>query len=210
EDGIRDRNVTGVQTCALPIWPCWIISSRADFAAPGAAVADTRGCRRTAVRCAPRSTSCSAIGRWHMAMRWRAALPRLTGWTGATRASCARSLRRCSTTPNDGSVRMDITAEFDASALSPVAAHIVELIGLDAAIVLFERYGGVRVYIPETVTAEHALTHLLGLPAARGLAAYYGREYVDIPKGLAALLAARNARIIAEHQGGRTVRDLAL
>src|SRR5699024_12193263 len=22
EDGIRDRNVTGVQTCALPIWPC--------------------------------------------------------------------------------------------------------------------------------------------------------------------------------------------
>src|SRR5699024_4749498 len=23
EDGIRDRNVTGVQTCALPIWPQW-------------------------------------------------------------------------------------------------------------------------------------------------------------------------------------------
>src|SRR5699024_11217286 len=22
EDGIRDRNVTGVQTCALPIWVC--------------------------------------------------------------------------------------------------------------------------------------------------------------------------------------------
>src|SRR5699024_12704814 len=22
EDGIRDRNVTGVQTCALPIYPC--------------------------------------------------------------------------------------------------------------------------------------------------------------------------------------------
>src|SRR5699024_11511083 len=24
EDGIRDRNVTGVQTCALPIFPFWI------------------------------------------------------------------------------------------------------------------------------------------------------------------------------------------
>src|SRR5699024_11283164 len=23
EDGIRDRNVTGVQTCALPIWESW-------------------------------------------------------------------------------------------------------------------------------------------------------------------------------------------
>src|SRR5699024_11642840 len=25
EDGIRDRNVTGVQTCALPIWPGFIM-----------------------------------------------------------------------------------------------------------------------------------------------------------------------------------------
>ena len=23
EDGIRDYKVTGVQTCALPIWPSW-------------------------------------------------------------------------------------------------------------------------------------------------------------------------------------------
>src|SRR5207248_8426697 len=27
EDGIRDRTVTGVQTCALPISPCWSIWS---------------------------------------------------------------------------------------------------------------------------------------------------------------------------------------
>src|SRR5207249_9524279 len=27
EDGIRDRNVTGVQTCALPISSCWHSSS---------------------------------------------------------------------------------------------------------------------------------------------------------------------------------------
>src|SRR5699024_11411261 len=26
EDGIRDRNVTGVQTCALPIW--WVLADR--------------------------------------------------------------------------------------------------------------------------------------------------------------------------------------
>src|SRR5207249_9098856 len=26
EDGIRDRNVTGVQTCALPIWPDSILN----------------------------------------------------------------------------------------------------------------------------------------------------------------------------------------
>src|SRR6266704_4792200 len=28
EDGIRDRNVTGVQTCALPIWPAGVESTR--------------------------------------------------------------------------------------------------------------------------------------------------------------------------------------
>src|SRR5205085_6992252 len=37
EDGIRDLTVTGVQTCALPIWPARrrrTASSRADFHAP--------------------------------------------------------------------------------------------------------------------------------------------------------------------------------
>src|SRR6266704_6960787 len=29
EDGIRDRNVTGVQTCALPIWPILAASTSA-------------------------------------------------------------------------------------------------------------------------------------------------------------------------------------
>src|SRR5699024_12166696 len=28
EDGIRDRNVTGVQTCALPIWFCTHVHSK--------------------------------------------------------------------------------------------------------------------------------------------------------------------------------------
>src|SRR5699024_12144258 len=36
EDGIRDRNVTGVQTCALPIWGC---ACRAERAGPGVAIA---------------------------------------------------------------------------------------------------------------------------------------------------------------------------
>src|SRR5207249_12163119 len=28
EDGIRDRNATGVQTCALPIWPPTLLSTK--------------------------------------------------------------------------------------------------------------------------------------------------------------------------------------
>src|SRR5207249_6229371 len=30
EDGIRDRNVTGVQTCALPIWPVQVLDVAAE------------------------------------------------------------------------------------------------------------------------------------------------------------------------------------
>src|SRR5699024_12108497 len=44
EDGIRDRNVTGVQTCALPIWAAGFTavtshsSSRTTITEPGAPV----------------------------------------------------------------------------------------------------------------------------------------------------------------------------
>src|SRR5256885_13194501 len=39
EDGIRDYKVTGVQTCALPIWP----DRRPAFARWGASVGNNRG-----------------------------------------------------------------------------------------------------------------------------------------------------------------------
>src|SRR5699024_11458005 len=35
EDGIRDRNVTGVQTCALPIWPPLETPARAGVSKGG-------------------------------------------------------------------------------------------------------------------------------------------------------------------------------
>src|SRR5207249_9329711 len=39
EDGIRDRNVTGVQTCALPIWMPWGAPSSASTFASWASAA---------------------------------------------------------------------------------------------------------------------------------------------------------------------------
>src|SRR5207249_7218563 len=42
EDGIRDRNVTGVQTCALPIWPR---RRRGPGGRTGSGAAPTAACR---------------------------------------------------------------------------------------------------------------------------------------------------------------------
>src|SRR5207249_4835315 len=51
EDGIRDRNVTGVQTCALPISSCTSAPSRRSAAATGPA---------TAKRCPSWATCCAS------------------------------------------------------------------------------------------------------------------------------------------------------
>src|SRR5699024_11837416 len=41
EDGIRDRNVTGVKTCALPIYPSALYCPRAPAPVPGSRLRDS-------------------------------------------------------------------------------------------------------------------------------------------------------------------------
>src|SRR5437667_5847548 len=57
EDGIRDRDVTGVQTCALPIYPLFLHSPRpcGVLAHIGGARSPARRCRRNSRREAPQS-----------------------------------------------------------------------------------------------------------------------------------------------------------
>src|SRR5207249_9647963 len=62
EDGIRDRNVTGVQTCALPI--CFVVGEAASFAClPGEAGSfayDQREC--TGVDLSRRANGSAIVG----------------------------------------------------------------------------------------------------------------------------------------------------
>src|SRR5258708_7623258 len=77
EEGIRDDLVTGVQTCALPIWP----------GTRHARTALTRQCAATGVpnaaraRAAPGPPPPSAPGRWHSAASERSAAPHRAGRT---------------------------------------------------------------------------------------------------------------------------------
>src|SRR6478735_12853666 len=55
EDGIRYYKVTGVQTCALPIWPPPLRGRPGEPTRRGSRLAPWRGTRRPALRRPPRS-----------------------------------------------------------------------------------------------------------------------------------------------------------
>src|SRR5437667_7899442 len=46
EDGIRDRDVTGVQTCALPIWCSLAVSMTPAYASVALGLPEVGACRR--------------------------------------------------------------------------------------------------------------------------------------------------------------------
>jgi hypothetical protein len=100
---------------------------------------------------------------------------------------------------------------FDESLIPASLLQIVALIGLEAALKLVKAYGGVRLYVPKKIDADHPLVELIGYPAARALAAEFGGQpHFDIPKCEAALREARNRQIRQDRAMGHSIRELAL
>jgi Mor family transcriptional regulator len=104
-------------------------------------------------------------------------------------------------------------AEIEADLLPPLLQDFVRLIGVQATMLLVQRHGGLRIYIPtpERCTDDHHLAHLIGLKNLLKLAEVYGsNEHFQLPKAERALLAVRNARIVADYQTCKTARELAV
>jgi hypothetical protein len=91
--------------------------------------------------------------------------------------------------------------DIDIDDLPVQAREIADVVGLGAATALVARYGGVRLYVPETLTAEHPLVQLIGMDAAERLARHYGRERIEVPRCVDAVRRARNRALVrdAEH-----------
>lgn len=84
-------------------------------------------------------------------------------------------------------------------------------IGLPATLTIVSIYGGVRLYVPITMTPEHILAHLIGFETALKLSKEYGGlDHFDIPRAVVALRAARNNEIADKFVKGATLRQLAL
>jgi hypothetical protein len=100
---------------------------------------------------------------------------------------------------------------IEARYLPGILQEFASLIGLAGTLRIVETYGGVRLYVPKTVDGDHDLARLIGLEAARKLAAEYGGEmHMDIPRAVAATRAAFRASIRADRAAGLTHRELAL
>ncbi len=73
-------------------------------------------------------------------------------------------------------------------------AEVVRAIGLASTLKLIQRFGGIRIYVPqpEHIAEDHDLARALGLPAARKLAQIWGSERLPVPRAAKALRLARD------------------
>ena len=98
--------------------------------------------------------------------------------------------------------------------LPPRLQEFVRLIGLPATMLLVERFGGLRIYIPATATADHPFAELIGFDNLVKLAEQYGIDGTGdrflLPRAERALNAVRNAQIRADYLTAKSLRDLAL
>jgi Mor family transcriptional regulator len=97
-----------------------------------------------------------------------------------------------------------------ADLLSPLLLELEGIIGLEATLKLVDRWGGVQLYVPETMDANHAIAGLIGIKAAEELASYYGRERLNIPLARNYHRARRNRDLWLRHKAGESASQLAL
>lgn len=99
--------------------------------------------------------------------------------------------------------------DIDVDDLPGILQDLVELIGLPAALILVEHYGGVRLYVPVKYDPEHVLVKHIGHQAALKLIEMYGGDCFDIPKAEKAMRAVRD-RKIREQYRVKSQRQLAI
>lgn len=98
--------------------------------------------------------------------------------------------------------------------LPGVLAQIADVAGEDAALAVAQARGGTEVYIPPAPGADHWLSKLIGIKAARAVAAELTMGVaglrVELPLGPTGNMAVARARVDAMLAENRSERDIAL
>ncbi|MBN2684596.1 MAG: hypothetical protein JXR40_04910 [Pontiellaceae bacterium] len=79
---------------------------------------------------------------------------------------------------------VDVAPDFgdDREGLSPMLRELERVIGLDATLALVDRWGGINLYIPQTVPEGHTLAEAIGKEEAEKLSRYFGGDHISMPK----------------------------
>ena len=93
--------------------------------------------------------------------------------------------------------------------LPPALAELATALGPDGLWRLLSHYGGIRIYLPRTLTAAHPLARDLGLETARALCQHLGPYRYDVPTGRDLFRQMRDQDIRAAHAQGDSIRTLA-
>lgn len=88
--------------------------------------------------------------------------------------------------------------------------ELLDVVSVEAVIVLIERYGGTRVSVPKTALADHPLTALLGMDDFSKLCVYcQGTNSLDIPRCTSARTALRDSQLLKDSRAGLGLAELA-
>ncbi|MCK0508466.1 hypothetical protein [Aromatoleum anaerobium] len=82
-------------------------------------------------------------------------------------------------------------------------------IGTTATLRLLALFGGTRLYVPETIEADHVIVRALGLEAALRLSAAFGREQLDLAGAEDFHRLRRVRRVAGLLRAGTGARDVA-
>lgn len=97
---------------------------------------------------------------------------------------------------------------MDSDLLPPVARDLAELLGLDAALALVERWGGTPLWVQRQPWPE--LVQAIGREAAETLCATYTLERIDVPRCVRSMRAVRDRAILEASSEGISGAQLAL
>jgi Mor family transcriptional regulator len=93
--------------------------------------------------------------------------------------------------------------------LPPVLQEIEGLIGHEATMKLVDRWGGLNLYVPESMPKNHRISRTIGADAAQALADVYGGDTINMPRAHIYHAVRRQMEIFRRHRSGEPVEKLA-
>lgn len=90
-----------------------------------------------------------------------------------------------------------------------VLVELASVIGDDATIALFERFKGRHLSIPKNPTPGHPIEQAIGSLAFKALCRTYQKDMLMVPVCFRLQVNERNKAILADHEAGMNVCDIA-